>query len=116
MNSEQKFGAHGAACSGLRTLITDAQRKHLRRLAHALKPTVMIGGSGLAEGVIKEIGQALDHHEIIKVRVRVGDRKARDEIIRQIAEQAGADLVQRIGNVAVFFRQNEKDPKVALPK
>ena len=97
-------------------MLTDAQRKHLRRLGHPLKPAVMIGGGGLTATVIKEIEQALDHHELIKVRVRVGDREARDGIVTRIAEQAGADLVQRIGNVAVFFRQNEKEPKLIIPE
>ncbi len=96
-------------------MLTDVQRKHLRRLAHSLKPTVMIGGSGLTDRVAKEIEQALDHHELIKVRVRVGDRKARDGIISRIAKQVGAELVQRIGNVAVFYKKNEKEPKVVIP-
>ncbi|MEE8527317.1 MAG: ribosome assembly RNA-binding protein YhbY [Gammaproteobacteria bacterium] len=97
-------------------MLTDVQHKHLRRLGHPLKPTVMIGGSGLTDRVAKEIEQALDHHELIKVRVRVGDRKARDGIISRIAEQTGAELVQRIGNVAMFYKKNEKEPKLVLTK
>ncbi len=97
-------------------MLNVAQKKVLRRLGHPLKPTAMIGGSGLTESVIKEIEQALDHHELIKVRVRPGDRKVRDEIIEEISTQTGAELVQRIGNVAVFFRQNEKESRVSLPE
>jgi RNA-binding protein len=95
--------------------LTEAQKKSLRSLAHSLKPIVMVAGAGASEGVIKELDQALDHHELLKVRIRVGDREARDELIQQLCGDTRAVLIQRIGNVATVFRRNPDKPRIKIP-
>ncbi len=95
--------------------LSEQQKKFLRRAGHQLKPVVLIGGAGLSDSVRAELEQALDHHELIKVRVRVADRAERDAIIGQICEQSGAELVLRIGNVALLFRRNPERPRLELP-
>ncbi len=92
------------------------QQKHLRSLAHQLNPVVRIGQHGLTENVVSEIELALNHHELIKLKVNVGDRAARDGVISSIIQQTGAILVQSIGNVAVLFRRNPKKPVIELPR
>ena len=94
--------------------LTDQQKKHLRRLGHELKPVVMVGESGLTEAVLKEVEQALDYHELIKVRVRLPDRKDRDSAIALICDATQAQLVVRIGHVALLFRRNEQKPRIKL--
>jgi RNA-binding protein len=84
-------------------------------MAHSLKPIVMVAGGGASGGVIKELDQALDHHELLKVRIRVGDREARDELIQQLCRDTRSVLVQRIGNVATLFRRNPEKPKIKIP-
>ncbi len=95
--------------------LTESQKKSLRGLAHGLKPIVMVAGGGASEGVINELDQALAHHELLKIRVRVGDREARDELIGQLCRETRATLVQRVGNVATLFRRNPEKPKIKLP-
>ena len=95
--------------------LTEAQKRHLKGLGHHLKPVVMVGQAGLSEGVVAEMGIALDVHELIKVKLSAGDRKARDTMIEALSKETGASLIQRIGNVAIFFRRNTKKPKIALP-
>lgn len=95
--------------------LTDNQKKHLRRLGHLLKPVVMIGQHGLTPGVVGETLRALDDHELIKVRARVGDREARDSALDDLAAQCGAAIVQRIGNVALLYKKNSTLPKILLP-
>ena len=91
-------------------------KRELMRLAHTLKPVVLLGAAGLTEPVLAEIELALGHHELIKVRVNGGDRGTRDAQVRTIVEETGALLVQRIGNIAVLYRANPKlkDP-IRLP-
>lgn len=96
--------------------LTNSQIRYLRGLAHALKPVVMIGQHGLRDSVLEELGIALDHHELIKMKVSVGDRDERDVLIEKVLEQSGAELVQRIGNMAVLFRRNPKKPRIELPR
>ncbi len=95
--------------------LSNNQLRHLRGLAHALKPVVMVGQHGLKESIITEVDIALDVHELIKVKISVGDREARDEIIQQIVDRSSAELVQRIGNMAVLFRRNSENPRVVIP-
>ena len=94
--------------------VNDKQRRYLKGLAHPLKPVVMIGNSGLTPAVLNEIEQALSHHELIKVRVSGQDRADRKQMLDQIAEQTGADLVMIIGHIGGFYRPADK-PKITLP-
>jgi RNA-binding protein len=95
--------------------LTDGQRRHLRGLAHHLKPVVLMGQQGLKDTVLAEIDGALTHHELVKVKVAAEDRDDRARIIEAIVASTGADLVQTIGHMAVLFRRNPKKPRVALP-
>lgn len=92
--------------------MSESNKKFLRGLGHQLKPLIMVGDAGLSESLLAEYESTLDHHELIKVRVRVGDRKARDEIIEKLCSESDATLIQRIGNVALLYRVNlEKKPE-----
>lgn len=95
--------------------LTEKQKKHLRRLAHPLNPIVMLGNAGLTDGVASELERALTDHELVKVAARVGDREARDKALDTLAERTRSELVQRVGNIGVFYRQNAGLPKVVLP-
>ena len=86
--------------------LSEAQKKQLRGRGHQLKPVVMIGENGLSKSVLAEYETSLAHHELIKVRIKPGDRHTRDALIQQLCEFGSADLVQRIGNVALLYRKN----------
>lgn len=88
--------------------LSESNKKYLRGLGHELKPLVMVGDAGLSKSLLAEFESTLDHHELIKVRVRVGDRKARDEIIEKLCSEGAAALIQRVGNVALLYRPNLK--------
>ena len=96
-------------------MLTDAQRKHLRRLGHDRDPIVLVGQGGISPNLVAELDQALSHHELVKVRARVGDRDLRDEILGELAARTGAELVQRIGHVALYYRANPEKPGILLP-
>ena len=95
--------------------LNEKQKKHLRGLAHGRDPIVMIGQSGASEAVTKELDVALGAHELVKVKARVGDRDERDQILEQLAQQTSSELVQRIGNVGVFYRARKENPRIILP-
>jgi RNA-binding protein len=96
-------------------MLSDAQRKHLRRLGHDRQPVVLIGNAGLGPSLIAEMDQALAHHELVKVRARVGDRRLRDDLLDELARVTQAELVQRIGHVALYYRRHPDEPKILLP-
>ncbi len=96
-------------------MITNNQKKYLRSLLHHRNTVIWIGQQGLTENVSKEIQEALDHHELVKVRIRNGDRKERESIAHEICEQHQAELVQAIGNVYGIYRKNTENPIIILP-
>ena len=97
-------------------MLSEPQKKYLRGLGHALKPVVMVGESGLTDAVRAEFESSLEHHELVKIRVKVGDREQRDKIILSLCETANAELVQRIGNMALLFRENPEKKRIRLPR
>jgi len=95
--------------------VTDKQKRYLKGLAHSIKPVVMVGNSGLTDAVLAEIDNALEHHELIKVRVSGQERADRKAMLDHIAEKTGADLVQVIGHIGGFYRP-AKEPSIQLPR
>jgi len=88
--------------------------KQLRTIGHKLKPVVTIAGKGLTETVLAELARALKDHELIKIKLAVGSREARAEVIEQICDQTGAQLIQRVGNMALLLLRSAKpDPRLS---
>lgn len=97
--------------------LNEEQKRHLRRLGHSLKPVVRLGNAGLTPAVLNEIELALDHHELIKVKVVAEDREQRQSLIERITADTGAALAQSIGQIALLYRPNpkKKGQRIALP-
>lgn len=82
-----------------------------------MQPVLWIGQAGASEAVCAEADQLLETHELVKVKVRAGDRSLRAETLQELTTRTGAQLVQRIGNVAVLYRRNREPlPRVILPQ
>lgn len=85
--------------------IDSATRRTLRARAHHLEPVVMIGEAGLTPEVLREVEAALRAHELIKVRVLGDQRGVRKALVGDIAQATGAEPVQSIGKILVFYRE-----------
>jgi RNA-binding protein len=95
--------------------LTEKQLRFLRGKAHALKPVVMLGQKGLTDNVVAETAGALRTHELIKVKVRAGDREARDALLAELVKRTACVLVNRIGHVATLYRPGEPLARIVLP-
>jgi RNA-binding protein len=95
--------------------LTETQRKFLRRVGHDRRPIVLIGQAGLGASLVGEMDRALTDHELVKVRARVADRDERDALLAELARTTRAELVQRIGHVALYYRRNPEKPGIVLP-
>ena len=98
------------------TALTNAQTRFLRGQAHGLKAMLQVGGKGISDALVAEVDGALEHHELIKVKVAAEDREARDAMVEELARRAGAALVQRIGHTAVLFRASKDKRHIVLPR
>ena len=95
--------------------LSNQQKRFLRGLTHKLNPVVMVGDKGLTENIHHEIETALEHHELIKIRIRA-DREQRREWMAEIAEKFNAQQVHSIGQVACYYRRHPENPTIQLPK
>lgn len=93
--------------------LTGKQRRALRALGHHLEPVVIVGGSGVTDGVISAVDQALKDHELIKVKIHEGpeDRK---EAAEKLAEGTGSALAQVLGRTALLYRPDPDEPKIEV--
>jgi putative YhbY family RNA-binding protein len=96
--------------------LSPIERKKLKARAHALNPIAHIGGKGLTEPVIAEIGRALDAHELIKVRAGSMERDGRAAALVEICTRLGAQPVQHIGKVFVLYREKAEDTQARLSR
>ena len=94
--------------------LSPEQRREYRGIAHNLKPVIIVGDKGLSEGLQDELERALNDHELIKVKLVVGDREARQAVAESICAQTGAALIQSMGGILLLLRRTAKpDPRLS---
>ncbi len=96
--------------------LSASQRRYLRSSAHPLKPVILLGARGVTDSVLAELGRALDHHELVKVKLAGTDRAGRSAQVDALLAASGAELVQQIGHIAALYRRNPDAPRLALPR
>jgi RNA-binding protein len=94
--------------------LTGKQGRHLRGLGHHLHPVVMIGKEEISESLIRSVEEALDAHELIKIKLQEGYLMDRKEAAEILAERTGAAVVQILGKTILLFRRSPEE-KVELP-
>ena len=85
-----------------------AQKQSLKRQAHHLKPTVIIGQAGLSEQVIVAIEEALESHELIKIKLPQIPPAERKVLALNLCEDIGATMIQSIGRTVTLYRASEQ--------
>ncbi len=94
--------------------LSNPQKKFLKGIAHNLNPMIIIGSNGVTDSLMAELETTLEHHELLKIKIAIGERDDRKKIVDYIIENTGALLVQTIGKTCVIFRQREKDSEFSL--
>ena len=85
------------------------QRAFLRSHAQELDPIVSVGKEGVSDSVVKALDEALDCHELVKVRFH-SFKDEIDELSRDLEKKTKSTIVATTGFTTVFFRQDSKDP------
>ncbi|VDH01559.1 RNA-binding protein YhbY [Lysinibacillus sphaericus] len=96
-------------------MLTSKQKSFLRSEAHHLQPIFQIGKSGLTDAIIKQIEEALEARELIKVSVLQNCEQDKEEIADVLSEQAGLEVVQIIGKTIVLYKESTEKKKIVLP-
>ncbi len=88
--------------------LTNAQIRRFKAAAQLLEPMLKVGKAGLSEGFVATVSQALNQHELVKIKF-AEFKEQKKELAPLLAEKTGSHLVMRVGNVMVLHR-----PKPAL--
>ncbi|NOY13211.1 MAG: ribosome assembly RNA-binding protein YhbY [Deltaproteobacteria bacterium] len=92
--------------------LTGKQARYLRGLGHHLKPVVFIGKEEV--NVLAAVEEALNAHELIKVKLQDGCLSDRKEVAGELAERSAAAIAQILGRTILLYRPN-KEQKILLP-
>ena len=89
--------------------LTNRQLSQLKGLGQLLEPVLKVGHAGLSDGFIASLNQALNDHELVKVKF-ADFKEEKKTLSPEMAERTGSRLIMRVGNVAVLYRPNA-DPE-----
>ena len=95
------------------------QKQHLKGLAHAYKPVVHIGQKGLSENLVDSLEEALESHELIKIKfIDCKEKTQKKDLIKQMESISKCELVGMTGHIAILFRQNRNPEKrkISVPQ
>lgn len=93
-------------------------KKYLRGLAHSRKPLILIGQKGISPSLFKAIDEALDTHELIKVKFNeFKEKDQKEEVSGMIEKETDSEMVGMIGHTAIFYRQqiDSEKRKIIIP-
>ncbi|WP_409301807.1 ribosome assembly RNA-binding protein YhbY [Peribacillus sp. SCS-155] len=96
-------------------MLTGKQKRFLRSKAHHLNPIFQVGKGGVNENLIKQISDALEARELLKISVLQNCEEDRDVVADALAAGSKAELVQVIGNTIVLYKESRENKQIILP-
>ncbi|WP_209122962.1 ribosome assembly RNA-binding protein YhbY [Alkalihalobacillus sp. BA299] len=96
-------------------MLTGKQKRFLRSKAHHLTPIFQVGKGGVNDNMIKQINDALEARELLKVSVLQNCEEDKDEVATELSNGAKAELVQVIGNTIVLYKESKENKQLELP-
>jgi RNA-binding protein len=96
-------------------MLTGKQKSFLRSKAHHLTPIFQVGKGGVNDNLVKQIGEALEARELIKVSILQNCDEDRDDVAGSLSKGARAQLVQVIGNTIVLYKESRENKQLQLP-
>jgi RNA-binding protein len=89
--------------------LTNPELRKLKARAQRLEPLFKVGKAGLSDTFVSSINQALDSHELLKVKF-AEFKEEKKTLAPALAEKTASHLIMRVGNVAVYFRPRPVTP------
>jgi RNA-binding protein len=96
-------------------VLSGKQRRHLRGLGHDLKPIVQIGKGGIDDGLVAAVDQALDDHELVKIKLGDAADLDRHDAADTVARKTHSEVAQVLGNTVLLYRPHPEEPAIVLP-
>lgn len=96
-------------------MLTGKQKRFLRAMGHGLKPVIQVGKSDVSEALIREAGEAMAAHELIKVKILESCLMDRHDVAEELATACQAEIAQVLGRTFLLYKP-AKEPRIELPK
>ena len=96
-------------------MLTGKQRSYLKGLANNLEPIFQIGKNGLSDNFLKQVEEALETRELIKIKILKNSLLEARETAMEIADSLDAEFVQSIGSKFVLYKESKENKKIELP-
>ncbi|MEH7525051.1 ribosome assembly RNA-binding protein YhbY [Bacillus sp. JJ1503] len=96
-------------------MLTGKQKRFLRSKAHHLNPIFQVGKGGVNENMIKQVDEALEARELMKISVLQNCEEDKDVVAEQIVKGTRAELVQIIGSTIVLYKESRENKQINLP-
>ena len=95
--------------------MTSKQRAYLRSLANSVTAILQIGKNGINDNLIKQVDDALEARELIKVSVLETAPDEKRILAEDLASSTNSILVQIVGNKITLYRARKKNSKIVIP-
>ncbi|QNO13592.1 ribosome assembly RNA-binding protein YhbY [Alkalicella caledoniensis] len=95
-------------------MLTSKQKKHLKSLANTLDSIFQVGKNDLSENLIKQLDDALEARELIKIKILKNSIVKKDDAAEEIAKATNSEVVQILGSVITLYRKSKKS-RIELP-
>jgi len=96
-------------------MLTGKQKRFLRSKAHHLNPIFQVGKGGVNENMIKQVSEALEARELMKISILQNCDEDKNTVAEQLVEGTKADLVQLIGHTIVLYKESRENKQITLP-
>ena len=97
-------------------MLNSRQRAQLRGMANSYQPIFQIGKGGIGEHLIRQVNEALEARDLIKVTVlETSPMKAR-ECADEVAKATESDVVQVIGSRFILYKESKNNKTIKLVK
>lgn len=94
--------------------MTSKDRAYLRSLATNIEPIFQIGKSGLSNNLIKQVDDALEARELIKITVLETANESAKALSVTLADSTNSTVVQVMGRKITLYRKRLKDSKINI--
>lgn len=96
-------------------MLKGKQKRFLRAQAHHLSPIFQVGKGGVNDNMVKQISEALEARELLKISVLQNCDEDKNEVAKALVKGTKAELVQTIGNVIVLYKESKENKQIKLP-
>lgn len=97
-------------------MLNSRQRAQLRAMANDMETILQVGKGGINDNTVKQVKDALEARELIKLRVLETCPTTSRETADALSESCDCDVVQVIGSRFILYKESVNNKTIKLVK